>query len=191
MLILTAEACGTDLKPTAAALMAKDLEEYPLEEIQKALTRVRRENKGRLSLAAIIERLDEAKGMSVDAAWELAVRSRIWDEEITLVIPQAILHAWPSALWDAGDKVGARMAFKAAYPERLSQCGDEVFVSLGWDAEGRQTAIEEAMRNGIITEARACALITRPTPKRKQITNSKPTSIADIANGMDIKGESP
>ena len=42
------------------------------------------------------------------------------------------------------------MAFKAAYPERLAQCGDEVFVSLGWDAEGRRTAIQEAVRTALL-----------------------------------------
>ena len=82
------------------------------------------EHKGRLSLAVIIERLD-ANGLGVDAAWELAVRARLWDDDATIVIPAAIIQAWPHALWKAGDKVGARMAFKDAYPERLDDCGDE------------------------------------------------------------------
>ena len=112
-LAVTAEVCGSQLSEGALVIMAEELATYDSEDITKALSRVIREHTGRLSLADIIKRLDEAKGLGVDAAWELAVRSRIWDEEITLVIPQAILHAWPSALWDAGDKVGARMAFKA------------------------------------------------------------------------------
>ena len=163
MLVLTAEICGTDLKATAAALMAKDLEDYGLGEIEKALTKVRRENKGRLSLAAIIERIDDPNvPPGADQAWAIAVAARVWDDELTLVIPQAIFQAFPLALWKTGDRVGARMAFKAAYPQCLAECGDEVFVSLGWDAEGRRTAIDEAVRNGYITQARANKLLPKP-----------------------------
>ena len=163
MLVLTAEICGTDLKATAAALMAKDLEDYELSLIEKALTKVRRENKGRLSLAAIIECIDDPKApMGVDQAWAFAVAARIWDEEATLVIPRAILQAFPLALWNTGDKVAARMAFKDAYPKCLAECGDEVLVSLGWDAEGRRSAIDEAVMNGVITQARASKLLPKP-----------------------------
>ena len=185
----TAEVCGSQLSENAQAIMADELDAYGFEDVTKALKRVMREHTGRLSLAAIIERLDEAKGMGVDAAWELAVRSRIWDEQATLVIPRAIIQAWPHAIWGAGDKVGARMAFKDAYPQRLAEMGDEVFVSLGWDAEGRQAAIEEAVRNGVITQARADRFRGLPAAhERKQIAQSKPTSVADIANGMDLEG---
>ena len=178
MLIITAEVCGTDLKATAAALMAKDLEDYDLKEIYKALTKVRRENKGRLSLAVIVERLDKAKGLGVDAAWELALRLRMWDEDITIVVPRAIIQAWPYAIWKAGDKVGARMAFKDAYPQCLAEFGDEAFVSLGWDTEGRRTAIEEAARNGVITQAHAAKLLPDP-----EITDPKSRAmIAELAS---------
>ena len=119
--------------------MAEELSGYGVGGRVQSSQRVIREHTGSLSLAVIMDRLNEAKGRGVDAAWELAVRSRIWDDEITLVIPQAILHAWPSALWNAGDKTGARMAFKNAYPEYLAVCGEEVFVSLGWDPEGRHS----------------------------------------------------
>ena len=75
------------------------------------------------------------------------------------------------ALWNTGDKVAARMAFKEAYPKCVVECGDEVFVSLGWDTEGRRTVLEEAVRSGVITEARAAALPSAPVirdPKSKQ-----------------------
>ena len=177
-LALTAEVCGSQLSEGAITIMAEALASYEEEEVSTALKRVMREHTGRLSLAVIIERLDEAKGLGVDAAWEVAVRARIWDEDITIVIPSAIMQSWPHAIWNAGDKVGARMAFKAAYPQRLAECGDEVFVSVGWYSEGRRSAIEEAVRNGVITQARASALLPERSPERKQLAKSQPASIA-------------
>ena len=161
-LALTAEVCGSQLSEGAIAIMAEELSSYEEEEVSEALKRVMREHRGRLSLAAIIECLDAANGQGVEAAWEIAVRSRIWDEDVTLVIPTAIIQSWPYALWNAGDKVGARMAFKEAYPERLLEWDNEVFVSLGHDRDGRQTIIEEAVRNGLITPTRAAALLPEP-----------------------------
>ena len=122
-LAITAEVCGSQLSEGAIAIMAEELATYESEDVSEALRRVMREHTGRLSLAVIIERLDEGKGLGVDAAWELAVRARIWDQGITLVIPSAILQSWPHALWNVGDKVAARLAFKAAYPKYLADLG--------------------------------------------------------------------
>ena len=54
--------------------------------------------------------------MGADAAWEVAMKSRLWDEDATIVVPAAVLMAFPFGIWGMGDKVGARMAFKDAYP---------------------------------------------------------------------------
>ena len=186
-LAITAEVCGSQLSEGAIAVMIEELATYESEDVSEALRRVMREHTGRLSLAVIIERIDEGKGLGVDAAWELAVRARIWDQGITLVIPKArSLQSWPPALWNVGDKVAARLAFKAAYPKYLADLGDEVFVSLGWDAEGRRTAIEEAARNGVITQAHAAKLLPDP-----EITDPKSRAmIAELASSTKQLGES-
>ena len=188
-LAVTAEVCGSQLSEGAIAIMVEELATYDFEDVAKALMRIRREHTGRLSLAVIIERMDEAKGLGVDAAWELAVSSRIYSNDETIVVPKAIIQAWPYALWEAGDKQGARMAFKAAYPIRLAECGDEIFVSLGWDVDGRTSAIVEAARSGVITEAKASELLLVISPERKQLAKSQPASIAEIAEitkGLDF-----
>ena len=190
-LALTAEVCGSQLSEGAITIMAEELASYEEEEVSTALKRVMREHTGRLSLAVIIERLEEGKGLGADAAWELAVRSRIYDNAITLVIPQAIIQAWPYALWEAGDKQGARMAFKSAYPERLAQYGDEVFMSLGWDSEGRRTAIEEAVRNGVITQARANALLPERKQQRKLEDQATAKALTEETRRLDENYQEP
>ena len=48
------------------------------------------------------------------------MKSRLWDEDATIVVSTAVFRAFPFAVWGMGDKVGARMAFKEAYPAALA-----------------------------------------------------------------------
>ena len=178
---VTAEITGRSISAEAVALIAAELEAHQHEEVMEALHRCAREcRNGRLSLADIFDRLAN-QPLGADAAWEKAVAARIWDEEQTLVIRKAILYSFPLNLWNEGDKVAARMAFKHAYPAVLAQYGDEVFVSLGWDPEGRISAIEEAVRNGVITQARVKTLLAGRMTEQKKLAESKPESIAEQA----------
>ena len=64
--------------------------------------------------------------LHVDAAWDVAMRARLWDEDATIVVSTAVIRAFPFGIWRMGDKVGARMAFKDAYPAMLVRYGDRV-----------------------------------------------------------------
>ena len=116
-LAMTAEICGSSLSEGAIAIMAEELASYEEEEVSQALKRVMREHRGRLSLAAIIECLDNGHG--VEAAWELAVRSRIWDEDVTLVIPTAIMQSWPYALLECRRQGGISHGVQGGLPRAL------------------------------------------------------------------------
>ena len=155
---VTAELLGTPLSTDALEVMANDLIELAETEndVLVALMRVRREHKGRLTLAAILERLPN-RPMDADAAWDIAMRSKLWDEDATIVLPQAIFCAFPFAVWNTGDKVAARMAFKANYPECARKSGDAVEISLGSAAGEREPAIIEALRANMITADQAKA----------------------------------
>ena len=48
---------------------------------------------------------------------------------------------------------------KRLTPSALLEWDNEVFVSLGQDRDGRQAVLEEAVRSGLITPARAAALL--------------------------------
>ena len=162
-LAVAAEVCGSQLSEGAIAIMADELDSYEFEAVAKALKIVVREHAGRLSLAVIIKHIDDPNApMGADQAWAIAVAARGWNERVTLVISTAILRAFPLALWCSGDRVGARMAFKDAYPQCLAEYGDDVFISLGWDVEGRRTALDEAVRSGVITQQRANKFLPKP-----------------------------
>jgi len=153
----TAETLGQTISAGAAALMAEDLAVYPAQLIREALKACRRELTGRLTLAAVIQRIEAADGRpGRDEAWSIALAAT--DEFDTAVLTQEIQQALPAALpiLRVGDKVGARMAFLAAYERLVQQARVEAMpvtwsVSAGYDAQRRLEAVELAERMGRIT----------------------------------------
>ncbi|RRD43526.1 hypothetical protein EII18_02990 [Comamonadaceae bacterium OH3737_COT-264] len=160
-LAATAEVLGQQLTPGAALLMAEDLAIFDREVLAQALVRVRSEHAGKLTLKVVLDRVDELSGrLAPNEAWALALRAL--DERETVVWTDEVAAAWGQArpVAEAGDKVGARMAFLSAY-ERIVREGREmrrqpvVLVSEGWDAAGRNAALDQAVSAGLLTDAQA------------------------------------
>lgn len=157
----TAEVMGQQMTPTAIALIAEDLSDYPIADVEKALRRVRRECQ-RFSLAAVIERLPNG-WPGPEEAWASFPKS----EEDTGIVTQEALQAWGIAapLWEGGDKVGARMAFKEAYQSAVAQADRRIpqwQVSLGWDKERREEPIRRAIEQGLISHEHAQHMLPPP-----------------------------
>lgn len=150
-LTVCAELTGTQLSSAALNVMLDDLLDYDLSAVLEALNRCRRELTGRLTLAAVLQRIDsglpsadEAFGMLVDG-WR--------NEALTVVVPKIAMEAAGNGAWDlfaAGDKTGARMAFRQAY-ERLAarvRGKPEWFVSKGHDRCHQAAAVMAAVKAG-------------------------------------------
>lgn len=163
-LTATAEVMGTEIKPAALMLMVDDLADYPLDSVLAALKRCRREISGRLTLAAIVERVQAADGfIGSDEAW--AIMSR--PEGDTIVMTEQMGEAMQPArpLLADGDKIGARMAFKDAYARIVADARDKRikpkwFASLGHDKEGRAEPIAEAVRTGKLSLEHSLRLLS-------------------------------
>ncbi|WP_445570676.1 hypothetical protein [Pseudomonas sp. E102] len=156
----TAEVLGQALTADAAEMMADDLSEYPVPVVASALKSCRRELSGKLTLAAILQRVQAADGRpGKDEAWAIAIATS--DEFETVVLTDEIQLALAAAkpVLDAGDKIGARMAFISAYERLVSQAREEAkpvnwHVSVGFDASRRIQAITKAMQMQRIPQER-------------------------------------
>jgi hypothetical protein len=148
----TAETLGQTISATAAELMAEDLAVFAPANIRKALQSCRRELTGKLTLAAVLQRIQAEDGRpGKDEAWAIAMTTN--DEFETVVLTDEIQLALAAAkpVLDAGDKIGARMAFISAYERFVSQARDDVrsvnwHVSMGFDANRRVEAIAKAVQ---------------------------------------------
>jgi len=159
MVTATAEVLGQEITPIAAEMMAFDLVDYPAEQIGEALRLCRRELTGRLTLAAIIERINRSDGhLGANEAWAIALQAS--DESATVVTTEQITSAMAAAkpILDNGDEVGARMAFIEAYKRHVDKARQqgqaaEWYPSLGWDAEKRKEVIEKAITDGLLQQS--------------------------------------
>ncbi|WP_225547290.1 hypothetical protein [Chromobacterium violaceum] len=161
---VTAELTGAEFSAAAQAVMVRDLLGYPKESVLRALSRCRRELTGRLTLAAILDRLDDGRP-GADEAWGVVARA-LGDESETVVWTEEMAAAAAPAreLMMLGDKVGARMAFRDAYERIVSDARSERRsvtwrVSPGSDAERRVAAIVRAVELGRLPAAQAQLLL--------------------------------
>jgi hypothetical protein len=157
----TAELCGTNLSEGAAKLLLADLSEYDERGVLVALTKCRKELKGRLTLAEIISRIDDGRP-GAEEAWSMLPR----DEATTVVWTGEMTQAWGGVqhLIDEDELVAARMAFKETYYRLVTEARElrtpvKWSVSLGHDVAGRKTALLMAVAKRRITADHACALI--------------------------------
>jgi hypothetical protein len=88
---------------------------------------------------------------SSDEAWALALKAM--DENQTVVWTNEIMYAWDRcrAVYEDGDKVGARMAFKAVYEGLDLSDRPEWIVSEGFDKEKRVVEMQAAQTAGLLS----------------------------------------
>lgn len=158
---VTMELCGTTWSEAAVKAVNLRLHQYQAAAVLASLARCQAELAGRLTLAAIIERIEEAQADSwpgPNEAWA-AVGDR--GEADTLVCVQEALTARDSVQMMAEtDPVAARMAFLESYKRLVAKAKaegrrPEWRVSLGHDPAGRQRALLQAVERGWLPRAEA------------------------------------
>ena len=183
----TAELTGTELSEAALLVFEADLADHPEEQLIAALTRCRRELRGRLTVADVLDRMVLAgRHPTANEAWGLVLASR--DESDTVVWTDQIAEAAGIAqpVLDAGDDVGARMSFRDAYDRILRESPEPPrwFPSLGSDLERRSAALDRAVRSGLLTHQHASGLLPAskdPGPIGAALFGGEPLRLADLA----------
>lgn len=162
---VTAELTGTVLSEPAARVMANDLAAYPEGMVLGALTRCRRELKGRLTIADVLTRLDDGRPRP-EEAWAMIPKdeagSVVWTDEM------AAAYGVAAPLMDS--PVQARMAFLEAYRERVRIARDagtpvRWTPSMGTDPRGREAALMAAVGAGRMSAEHATSLLPFNAPQ--------------------------
>lgn len=187
---VTAELTGTELSEVAARVFADDLAAYPLHQVLAALTRCRREVKGRLVLADVISRMDDGRP-GPEEAWALMPKH----EADSAVITEEMAKAFGAAreLIDAGELVSARMAFLEVYRREVQKARDAStqprwFASMGHDKSGRAASIIEARERMRITHERAESMMLTHAPDQidamPRLGHDGPQAVGGLLSGM-------
>lgn len=166
-LAVTCELTDTDMTDAAKRVMVQDLAKFDAGLVEGALTRCRRELTGRLTLQAILTRLDDGRP-GPEEAWATVQVG----EGDTLVWTDEMAEAWGTAsgLLAAGERVAARMAFKERYEQlvvdaRLRGSPPRWTVSLGHDPAGREGALMQAVQAGRLPAEHAAKLLPAGEPR--------------------------
>jgi hypothetical protein len=162
-----------EVSVTLKKLYWEDLPKGAFAQIEAAFHAHRRDpDRGRFfpkpaDLIAKMQILRTDQRPDADEAWALALDT--FDEAATVCVTDEILEAVGAAksVWNIGDTVGARMAFKAAYGRlvsagRASGQTPTWQLSLGWDAQRRTLAAQEAVRSGRLTAQQVRAHLPAP-----------------------------
>jgi hypothetical protein len=161
---VTAELTGSEYSEGAVRVFIAQLEAYPLDQVMGALARCQRELKGRLTVASVIERLDDGRP-GAEEAWAMIPRdeqgSVVWTEEM------AAAFGICADLLYRRDVVAARMAFKEAYEQAVARNRDAAIPvkwtpSLGRDPSLRAAALELAVAKHRMLPHHAAALLPAP-----------------------------
>lgn len=178
---VTAEVMGTQMSEAAATVFAEDLDRFPLALVLDALTRCRRDVRGRLVLADVISRIDDGRP-GAEEAWAMIPKnedvSGVWTEEM-----QAAMKIAGLLLRD-GDTIAARMAFKETYLRECQQARDDSVPvcwqpTLGESKSGRDEATHEAINRNRLTEGLPALPYTPRESDTQHPRLSGPSTIAD------------
>lgn len=158
---VTAELTGTNLSEIAARVMTQDLMQYPVEQVLGALVKCRRELKGNLRIAEIIDRLDDGRP-GANEAWAMIPKNEsdsvVWTREMAESFGVAL------PLIDDGDHIAARMAFIETYKVKCAESRNNGVPvkwepSLGFDINGREHVLIEAVEKGRLTREHVAGLL--------------------------------
>ncbi len=183
---VTVELTGTELSEDAARIMAEDLAQYPEDKVMKALTKCRRELKGRVSIAEVISRIDDGRP-GAEEAWAMIPKNEagsvVWTDEM------AEAYGVVYQLINDGDTVQARMAFIEAYRDRCEKSRDAGIPvkwspSLGHDPHGREQVLIDAVEKGMLTAHHVAGLLPYREDASKSLLRLVNTDMCKVSDLM-------
>ena len=179
---VTAELCGRTFSEPAARMFLSDLSGYPEGQVIGALARCRKEVRGVLTVADVIQRLEDGRP-GADEAWAMLPRSEsesiVWTDEMSSAFGIA------APLMDE-DKTAARMAFREAYKRAVDESREQRkpvnwTASLGHDPRGREQALKRAVELGRLSARRSTCVPSllmpaapTPTALRAEFQSQRP-----------------
>lgn len=160
---VTAEMTGAKFSAVTLVAMVDRLSAFAIAAVLHALERCQMECKRPLTMADIVERMQQDDGrLSADEAWAMCPKSEADAAVWTAEMREAFFIAYP--LLRDGDEIAARMAFKQAYDRLARISRDERkpvvwTLSAGQDRDATVAALQKAISLGRIGKDQAALLL--------------------------------
>lgn len=161
-LTVASEICGTEFSQQASKVIIKQLSNYDFNQVHSAIERCMNEISGRLTLAAIKQRIDDGRP-SPEIAWSQCPMNEDTAAVLTEEQHQALCSV--SKMLNDGDKIPARMAFIEKYKSLVAEAranGSPVKYQLTRSLTNRDAdfdAVKEAVESGKLLKKTACWML--------------------------------
>ena len=167
MLAATFAVIGQEASDIQIQTVASDLQTYSLPAIAEALTRCRKELRGKMALVDILQRIT-GEHPGNEEAWGIMHKAHN-NETVSLCATQPMLTAYGACV--GLDDIAARMTFKEVYQREVSiaRAQGELphwFASYGTDPTDRDRVQKEAASLNLLVNQSRCALTAQ---QQKQI----------------------
>lgn len=155
------EITGTQYSDGAMKVICADLSSYPEPQVLAALKRACREVRSKLTLADVLQRLDDGRP-GPEEAWAACPKDEASSVYWTTEMRDAFRIAYPMVA--AGELIPARMAFIERYKAIVQQARDGRTpvtweFSPGHDRDGRELVLIDAAEKGRVSVERVRALL--------------------------------
>lgn len=175
---------GDPWEKAHAGFYGATLKTWPDDVARAVVNRCADTMKFRPSRAELLSTLQASDGRpGAEEAWAMVPKS----EAETAVWTQEMAYAAGAAqpLIDAGDLIAARMAFKESYTSLVAEARAngtpvEWQVTLGFDPNGREGPIRDAITKGRISQGIAARYLPDARPHAPAVTSRDPKLIAEI-----------
>jgi hypothetical protein len=162
------EVYGSAITPGAMSIWWESMRRYDLSQFRAALSlHVNNPQAGRFAPkpADVIREIEALRGdgrPGPEEAWAMIPKREDQSAMLTDEMREAMRFADP--LLESGDKIAARMAFREAYERAVAAAKARRepvrwSFSAGWDAEGRVSALSEAVKIGRMDRDRAIRML--------------------------------
>lgn len=184
---VTLELTNTTLSDPAVQLMLADLVAFPEVQVLAALRRCCREVKSRLTLADILQRIEDGRP-TPEMAWSMVPKAEAESACWTTEMRDAYMLAYP--LIASGDNVQARMAFLEAYRAQLQSARDarqpvQWCFTPGTDKSLRELVVLDAVEKGRISAKGAAALL--PYHHEDDVLNARLLAAGNVFKRLEEK----
>jgi len=171
-LAIAAELTNTNWSEPAIKTVLYKLKDYDSKKVVGAIESAIETIKGRLTLAAIMERLPDPLGYRTpEVSWGTVSRLLSSEDNTGFLCDQEFSAMGACIdLYLDGDKIAARMAYLESYKTMLADVKVAKIpaafrISPGRDPHQREAAIKEALANGLIGQDKAALLLPHYSKK--------------------------
>lgn len=199
-LAVALEVAGQEMSSEAMMMIVNELARYESDDVQMALLKCAKECRYKITLAEIIDRIDDQRP-TADEAWQEVHHLSESDSKVMTEEQQQAFAAVCLDLenGDTSTKIACKKAFIDRYNRLVREARTvalpvKFVLSMGYDASGRLAAVQEAVGRGRLLKEQAIKMLPEfkqeilqlPNPEENEVSLLLKSTAAQLTAGKRL-----